>query len=349
MGASSPPKTQVDKKTIPTLPKFSGLDEDFYLWDISVKNTLGQAGLGRYVTDSSLSATNPEVAEAVFYAIKTAVQDGHAHTIAGKLHDADHFDPFLLYSDLTGHYDTAINKANVVLFEIRRLLSFRLDPDVLPTKFISDFQESIMRLRKHKAAIADDKDTIRALLLFALQDDAFDSVRDHIIEHPEKSVDEILRDIRERDSSLLLKEGSHRDIKGDGTFVRGRRVSFLDRSSRSTKPSNPPSRWFIPRFPDSWKQAIGAKLFAVLLQWRTAAVRQGLTQDQLNKDFELLTDSVPGAGKRKSRRAPTSSTPEEATVDEEAPSTPPDDTANERPRKRIRLAKSRRVVTERSS
>ena len=92
-------------------------------------------------------------------------------------------------------YDTAVNQANVVLFEVKRLLNLRLDADTLPTRFISDFRESLLWLRKNKAGLADDTDTLRALLLVAIQDDQFEQVRDTIIKEPDRQIDTLLKDL----------------------------------------------------------------------------------------------------------------------------------------------------------
>ena len=62
------------------------------------------------------------------------------------------------------------NHANVVLFEVKRLLSLRLDADVMPTKFIVDFNECLLWLKKNKDGLVTDTDTLRALLLVAIQD-----------------------------------------------------------------------------------------------------------------------------------------------------------------------------------
>jgi hypothetical protein len=50
--------------------KFSGNDEDFYAFQYSTMNRLGQAGLARYLTDAgNVVSSNKEVAKAVLYAI----------------------------------------------------------------------------------------------------------------------------------------------------------------------------------------------------------------------------------------------------------------------------------------
>jgi len=91
--------------------------------------------------------------------------------------------PCTLWTTLTQYFDTALNRANVVLYEIQRLIGLRLDADVLPSKFISNFNDSMLRLTKNKAKLAADNDTLRALLLVAIQDDSFDPVREAIIEN----------------------------------------------------------------------------------------------------------------------------------------------------------------------
>ncbi len=78
----------LDKKIVPTLEKFSGNDEDFYAFQDSKMNQLGQAGLSHYFTDADVMSRNKEVAEAVFYAIHSSLQGGDAHSLAMALYDA---------------------------------------------------------------------------------------------------------------------------------------------------------------------------------------------------------------------------------------------------------------------
>ena len=105
---------------------------------------------------------------------------------------------------LEEYYNTALNRANVVLFDIRRLLNIRLDPQTTATKFISDFRDCLQRLRKNNARLSDDNDTLRALLLVA--DDDFELVRDSIVQKPDSSVESILTELREREKSLMMKD-----------------------------------------------------------------------------------------------------------------------------------------------
>jgi hypothetical protein len=122
----------------------------------------------------------------------------------------------MLWSDLAAYYDTAINCANVVLFDIRRLLSIRLDPDVSGSSFVSNFQDCLQHLRKNTAKLAEGKDTLRALLLVTIQDDEFDPVCDSIIHHPDSSVEMILTEICEHKALLNIKDQAL-SILGDGT------------------------------------------------------------------------------------------------------------------------------------
>ncbi len=170
-----------DKNTVPTLDKFSGRDEDYFTWKESTINVLGAAGLGRFLTDQETRLKHVSVGESVFYALRGAVHGGQAQSIAQGMLDDARLDSVALWSGLEEHYDTALNRANVVLFDIRRLLSLRLTPDTTATKFISDFRDCLQRLRKNNARISDDTDTLRALLLVAIQDDDFEIVRDSIV------------------------------------------------------------------------------------------------------------------------------------------------------------------------
>jgi hypothetical protein len=211
----------LDKKTVPTREKFSGDDEDFYAFQDSTMNRLGQAGLARYLTDADVLSSNKEVGEAVFYAIRSSLQGGNARSLARtSLYDAKTLNPFRLWSDIVAYYDTDINRANISLFDMKRLLNLRLDPNVTPTSFIANLKECLLCLQKHNAKLAEDTDTLHALLLVAIQDDQFETIRDNIVHKPMLSIDEILKDIRERHTSMQMKDGAC-NITGDGATLSG--------------------------------------------------------------------------------------------------------------------------------
>jgi hypothetical protein len=132
-------------------------------------------------------------------------------------------------SALELYYDTALNRANVVLFDIRRLLNIRHDPDNTAAKFIVEYRECLVRLRKNNARLADDNDTHRAILLVAIQDDDFEMVRDSIVHKSDSSVDNILTEICERETSLMMKDQAS-GIIGDSTGT----TRYSRRASHST-------------------------------------------------------------------------------------------------------------------
>ena len=215
---SSPSRRSVqvfDKKAVPTLDKFSGHDEDYFTWRESTINMLGTAGFGRFLDDDTMISKHPEVAESVFYSLRGAVHGGQAQSIAQGMLDDKQLDPASLWSDLEDYYNTALNRANVVLFNIRRLLNLRLDPNTTATKFISDFCDCLQRLCKNNARLLEDNDTLQALLLVAIQDEDFEMVRDSIVHKPESTVDMILTKIQERETSLMMKDQAS-NIGGDG-------------------------------------------------------------------------------------------------------------------------------------
>jgi hypothetical protein len=76
--------------------KFSSEDEDFYAFQDSTMNWLGQAGLARYLTDADVVSSNKEVGKAVCYAICSSLQGGDAHSLVLALYDAKTLDPFRL-------------------------------------------------------------------------------------------------------------------------------------------------------------------------------------------------------------------------------------------------------------
>jgi hypothetical protein len=59
----------------------------------------------------------------VFYAIHSSLQGGNACSLAMALYDAKTLDPFQLWSDIVAYYDTDINQANIVLFDVKHLLN----------------------------------------------------------------------------------------------------------------------------------------------------------------------------------------------------------------------------------
>jgi hypothetical protein len=58
---------------------------------------------------------------------------------------------------------------------LRRLLNLWLDPDVTPTSFIANLKECLLHLQKHNAKLAENTDTLHALLLVAIQDNQFET------------------------------------------------------------------------------------------------------------------------------------------------------------------------------
>lgn len=356
-----------DKKSLPTLDKFSGLDEDYFAWKETTVNSMGIHGFGRFLSDASATTKHPDIAESVFYSLRAAVHGGQAQSIAQAMLDENRLDPVELWSALAAYYDTALNRANVVLFDVRRLLSIRLDPDVSGSKFVSDFRDCLQRLRKNNARLAEDSDTLRALLLVAIQDDAFEMVRDSIVHKPGMSVETILTEIRERETSLYMKDQAS-GVSGDGTATRFSRrtaqssTSSQQRSSTESSSSQLGSRkWNIPKYPDNWRSAFGTSLYKLLMEWRVEA-HKGKSQLQLNERFNTFVESyqapASSGGKKKkskSRRAKkasgTDSSAAGTTVNtdsgnEEGSESQGDDTVT---RKRIRLQKSRRVITERNA
>jgi hypothetical protein len=299
---------------------------------------------------------HPEIAESVFYSLRGAVRGGMAQSIAQKMLDDKNLDPMALWSELEDYYDTALNRANVVLFEIRLLLHLRLDPDATATKFISDFRDCLQRLRKNNARLADDTDTLRALLLVSIQDDDFEMVRDSIVHKPDLSIESILTKLRERETSLMMKDQAS-TITGDGsTSTRySRRVQQSTPSKKFGKSTTPTTssarKWNIPRFPDSWKEGFGGSLFKLLLEWRTDA-HKGRTQEELTSSYDTIVEKVQKSGKSGGTQATGATESGDATkrsADSSSASATKSGNKDGPARKRIRLQKSRRVVTERSS
>ena len=127
---------------------------------------------------------HPEIATSVFYALRAALQNGTAPNFATALYGDNKCNPLELWQNIEQWYDTSVYRANVVLFEVKKLLCLHLDPDVVPTKFIKDFNECLLRLKKNKAGLAMDTDTLWALNLVAIQDEQFEAIRDTIVKEP---------------------------------------------------------------------------------------------------------------------------------------------------------------------
>jgi hypothetical protein len=217
----SGPKKDVhiyDAKGIPTIEKFSGLDEDFFVWKAKTEDQMGVAGYVRFFTDASLPITHVGVSKGVFHSLRGVLRDGQAHYMAQALVDEGKLNPVELWSQLEAYYDTTLNRANVVLIDVRRLLNFRLTPDVTASKFITKFRVCLQRLRANKAKLAEDTDSLRAFLLVAIQDEAFNSVRESIVRRSETDIDAILTEIREREMTLSLTE-SATNLSGDGAAL----------------------------------------------------------------------------------------------------------------------------------
>lgn len=167
---------------------------------------MGIYGFDIFLRDADEIRKHPQLGKGVFYLVRTAVHGGQAQSIAQAMVDDNRLDPVELWSQLEEYYDTAVNRANVVLFDVHCLLSLQLDPDVSGSSFVSRFREDLQHLRKHKAKVADVTDTLRALLLVAIQDDAFENVRDSIVQKPNTTVEATLTEIRDRKMPLNIKD-----------------------------------------------------------------------------------------------------------------------------------------------
>ena len=114
---------QQDKKTVPDLKEFTRKDEDYYSWHDSAVNDLGKVGLICFLNDTLIITKSPELATSVFYALWAALQNGMAANFAPALYDGNNYNPLELWTNIEQWYDTLVDCANVVLFEVKRLLS----------------------------------------------------------------------------------------------------------------------------------------------------------------------------------------------------------------------------------
>ena len=227
------------------------------------------------------------------------------------------------------------------------MLNLELTSSIQATKFISDFKDCLTRLRKVKAKLANDNETLRALLLLAIQDQNFDPVRDEILKSPTKTIEDLLTDLQERDSSLAIRDASHTDLSGDGRMLSRRSVTFDDDKKNKNHNKFQKKEWRIPYYPNGWRDAVGPKLFKVLCSWRSDAIK-GLSQHKLNSTYDLKVEGVKpkehgngGKNKRKIRHVSKDKEKETESDVEEETFTPPK-------RSCIRLAKTNDIVTERN-
>ena len=92
------------------------------------------------------------------------------------------------------------------------------------------------------------------------------------MEKTNRSVDELIDDIREKNRSLSMKDGvqslqGDRHISSRRTQVHGK-VNFRSKTAEAIEQG----LWVIPSFPRGWKEAVGVKLFQVMNGWRSSAI-----------------------------------------------------------------------------
>lgn len=182
------PSQQPSRKTVPELESLKGTDEDSFRWMKDTLTKLGTAGLARYLIDSALVVNNPDLAESFFYAPMIATMAGLAKHVSKDLMNQKIYDPVYLWANTENYYDVNVNKANVILYEIERLLALELNTSMAATEFINDYKDCLQRLRNVKGKIATDNETLRALLFLAIQDSNFDTSTDEILKVLQKKL-----------------------------------------------------------------------------------------------------------------------------------------------------------------
>ena len=110
--------TVFDKNSVPELNKFSGNDEDYFEWMESTIDKLGSAGCFDFLVDEAMAGKHPSMSQSVFFSLRGALRGGHAQSIAQASVDDKRNTPIALWSELESYYNTALNRANVVLFNI---------------------------------------------------------------------------------------------------------------------------------------------------------------------------------------------------------------------------------------
>ena len=91
-----------DKKAVSNIDKFSGNDEDYFTcWCESTINILRTAGFGHFLDESvAMAVKHPEVAESVFYSLRSAVHGGQAQSTAQGMLDDKQLPPEKLWAKL---------------------------------------------------------------------------------------------------------------------------------------------------------------------------------------------------------------------------------------------------------
>lgn len=89
-----------DKKNLPKLTKFSGLDEDFFEWKDSTITSMGIYGFDIFLKDENEVRKYPQMGQSVFYLLRHAVHGGQAQSIAQAMVDSDTLDPVVLWQPL---------------------------------------------------------------------------------------------------------------------------------------------------------------------------------------------------------------------------------------------------------
>ena len=130
----------------------------------------------------------------------------------------------------------------------------------------------------------DDTDTLRALLLVAIQEDQFEQVWDTIIKEPDRQIDTLLKDLRDRKKDSAYDKppcSARRMISG----------TTLSNNKYQNPNSTKPRGWYIPEFPESWEQSFGSKFFRLLQEWRSEAMYKKASQVNLNDNFTTRVET----------------------------------------------------------
>ena len=136
----------------------------------------------------------------------------------------------------------------------------------------------------------DDTDTLRVLLLVAIQDDQFEQVWDTIIKEPDRQIDTLLKDLRDRETSLHIKDSAY-DDKSPRYSWRMTSGTNLSNNKYHNPNSTKPRGWYIPEFPESWEQSFGLKFFRLLQEWRSEAMFKKASQAKLNDNFATRVET----------------------------------------------------------
>lgn len=279
-------------KDVPDLKSFSGAPEDYRNWADKTLDTLGRCLLDDYCKHQETVDANPKVAHGVFCAISASLRNGLAKSHVDELKAANDFNPFKLWNKVEEYYNTPLNKTLTLISQMRRLMDLRLDGNTSPTSFITDWKDAVLKISEVNPDIGSNHHLLRAMLFVAMSDEEYNPVRDDMIKDDSKDYYQILQAIREREEMLTGRDRLQA-LSSQHDGIRSRRSQTTSPPQSDGSGPAPDGRWYIPLFPKAWHSAFTHHSgWQNLLAWRSYAVRNPTTQEQLHAKYPQLVKSA---------------------------------------------------------